>query len=258
MRDTYSDLEETLEPHTLAAPTLRRVADDEGTRLMTLKHGARSSTRSRVADRVVPSPFPTLSKPIRPVPLEAMRPQAPSEPTWLRPSQNIKLPETPKARVFQPFPDFDFSEFEDEEASDQMCVVHGYRTLEQRLANPMTQEDAELCWEHAHQRQMQMQRLQYAPTQLAEHGFPFPLESGVRPITVIPKAQATPRVSVARLAFGFLLAVAVGAAATASWRGDLNESELRYVGMEAQITAQNMLNHTSTTPSTHAQITRWK
>jgi hypothetical protein len=267
MRDTYSDLEpDTLQPSTLQPQTLRRV-DDEGTRLMTAKHGSKSSTRSRAAERIVPSPFPTPLHPIRPraisvVPnheahaMGAMRPQAPSEPTWLRPSQNIKLPATPTARVFKPFPDFDFSEFEDEEASDQHPVVHNYRTIAERLANPMTQADAQLCWEHAQQQQPQME-LQYAQTLMAVQG--FPLESGVRPITVLPKRPdaGLARISGARAIGSFLIAMILGATATASWNGDINEKEVGHVATQTQVIFQH-LAYGSTTSATRARIPRWK
>lgn len=262
MLDTYPDSE--LEPETLQPQTLRRV-DDEGTRVMTIKHGARSSTRSRAAERIVPSPFPNAPKPVRPKAISvvprsevgAMRPQAPSEPTWLRPSQNIKLPATPTGRVFKPFPDFDFSEFEDEEASDQHPVVHNYRTLEQRLANPMSQEDAQLCWEHAQQRQLQMQQMAYAQTQMAEHG--FPLESGVRPVTVIPKKpKAAPaRIGGVRTIGSFLFAVILGATATAGWNGEITEKEVGHVAMQTQVIVQH-LAYGTTTAATQAHITHWK
>jgi hypothetical protein len=256
MRDTYSDLEpDTLQPSTLQPQTLRRV-DDEGTRVMTAKHGSKSSTRSRAAERIVPSPFPTPAKPMRPVSLEAMRPQAPSEPTWLRPSQNIKLPTTPTSRVFQPFPDFDFSEFEDEEPSDQHPVVHNYRTLEQRLANPMTAEDAQLCWEHAQQR-LQIQQLQFAQTQMAVGG--YPLESGVRPITVIPKKTETvTKIGFVRAVSGFLFAVMLGATAAAGWRGDITENDASAVVMQTQVIAQHLAYGATTARlQTHA-LKNWK
>lgn len=271
MRDTYSDLEpETLRPapDSTQAVTLRRPErDDEGTRVMTIKHGAKSSTRSRAADRVVPSPFPNAPQAVRPEEIlrardlgaapERMRPQMTSEPTWLRPSQNMMLPPPLHAK---PFSDFDFSEFEeDEEPSDQMPVVHGHRTIAERLANPMTPEDAQLCWDHA----QRMQQLALAQTQMA--GEPWPMtngfQSGIRPAApatmVSEKPAARPaRVSKARAFTGFFLAMILGATATASWRGDITEENVRYVGMEAQITAQHVLHGTPS--ATRATLTRWK
>jgi hypothetical protein len=260
IRDTHTDLE----PETLRRMDERDRNDDarESTRIMTEKHGGKSSVYGVVKPRVVPSPFPTPTRP----PFQ-VRPPMPSEPTWLRPSQNLKLPPVPVNEPAQQFSDFDFSEFEEspntrasfgfedeEEPSDQVPVVHyRFRTIAERLANPITPEDAQLCWDHA-----QM----LADAQQPEHWATnyLPLESGVQPVTVAPAARslaASPRrVSYARAGAGFLLAVVLGAAAVASWRGELTEANVRYVGMEAQITAQNVLNHTSTVSRT--RLTHWK
>jgi hypothetical protein len=267
MRDTYSDFEpETLrpEPESVQPATLRRVdRDDEGTRVMTIKHGAKSSTRSRVAERVVPSPFPTPPQAMRPQEVvrarDAARPQMPSEPTWLRPSQNMMLP-PPLHEGAKAFSDFDFSEFEEEEdPSDQLLVVHGHRTIAERLANPMTPEDAQLCWDHA----QRMQQLALAQTQLAGDAWPMTtgLESGIRPAAIVsekPLAMSprSGRVTKTRAVAGFFIAMILGATAMASWRGDITEQDVRYVGMEAQITAQNVLHGTPT--ATRATLTRWK
>ncbi len=256
IRDTYTDLE----PETLRRMDERDRNDDarESTRIMTEKHGGKSSVHAVVKPRVVPSPFPTPTRP----PFQ-VRPPMPSEPTWLRPSLNVKLPPAPA----QQFSDFDFSEFEelpsprasfgfeDEESpSDQLPVVHyRFRTIAERLANPITPEDAQLCWDHA-QMLADAQRPEHWATNY------LPMESGVQPVTVAPAArplaESPRRVSYARATAGFLVAVVLGAASVASWRGDLTETNVRYVGMEAQITAQNALNHTSTTSRT--RLTHWK
>jgi hypothetical protein len=282
MLDTYSDFEpETLrpEPESVQPATLRRVdRDDEGTRVMTIKHGAKSSTRSRVVDRVVPSPFPTPPHAMRPQEIvramDLMRPQMPSEPTWLRPSQNTMLPpplhdasshdanhapnhapnHTSMFGAAKPFSDFDFSEFE--EPSDQMPVVHGHRTIAERLANPMTPEDAQLCWDHA----QRMQQIALAQTQLAGEGWPMTtgLESGIRPAAMVPEKarQARSRVTKTRAIMGFFVATILGATAMASWRGDITEENVRYAGMQAQITAEHVVHGTPNV--TRATLTRWK